>query len=479
MHQQRTRPFREGSRLSLAGKTAAHHFRWRQSRPRRTGRRWRAALLLSALLVPVSALAGDLPSLPQFDDRIHEGVKTCASSTCHGATEPFQDSRILHDEYLTWHRRDPHSRAWDTLWSEESRRMAERMGFGAAHEADTCLACHSGKVPAENQGDWFQVSDGVGCETCHGGSGDWLEEHVSGELSHEEHIERGMYPTADPEARAELCMSCHYSHPEAPMTHDLMAAGHPPLLFEAETFRRLQPPHYEYSEAYRERKDVASPLDEWLTGQGVAARAELDALAERVHGDGGPFPELIFFSCGSCHHDIREPAWETREIAGVSPGRPPLADDTLRMVGLILDALAHRDAERWRSLTHDLQVSMVDARMVTTDIARELRAIVDDWLADRARGEADGEDLRRLLIALVDDGAASEYSDRELHLQQALALDSLLEASARLDEPLSSAHRAALERGVEAVYAVLETPPGHSPEPFRERMRQLRRELPQ
>lgn len=468
----------ESSRLGAAGKATANRFRDRNMRAARRVD-WRTALLLLLLTTPMGVLASELPLLPQFDERIHEGVKTCASSTCHGATEPFQDSRILHNAYLTWHRRDPHSRAWETLWSEDSQRMAERMGLGAAHEADTCLACHSGKVPEAYQGERFQVSDGVGCETCHGGSGDWLEEHVSGELSHEAHIERGMYPTADPEARAELCMSCHYSHPQAPMTHDLMAAGHPPLLFEVETFRRLQPPHYEYSEAYRERKDVASPLDEWLIGQGVAARAELGAMGERIHGNGGPFPELEFFHCGSCHHDIHEPSWETREIAGLSPGTPPIADETLRMVGLILDAFGHDDAGRWRDLTHDLQVSMVDERLVTTEISARMRAIVDGWLTERRGAEADNRDFARLLAALVEDGAAAVHSDRELHLQQALALDSLLAASAWLDEPLSRAHRAGLERGVAEVYAVLETPPGHAPGPFRERMRQLRGALPQ
>lgn len=468
----------ESSRLGATGKATGRRSCWRQAPATRCGYRLPALLVLLFMSI-TGASASELPPLPQFDERVHEGVKTCASSTCHGATEPFQDSRILHNAYLTWHRRDPHSRAWETLWSEESRRMAERMGLGAAHEADTCLACHSGKVPEAYQGERFQVSDGVGCEACHGGSGDWLEEHVSGEPSHAENIERGMYPTADPEARAELCLSCHYSHPQAPMTHDLMAAGHPPLLFEVETFRRLQPPHYEYSEAYRERKDVASPLDDWLTGQGVAARAELEAMGERIHGDGGPFPELEFFHCGSCHHDIREPTWETREIAGVSPGTPPIADETLRMVGLILAALGHDDAERWRELTHDLQVSVVDERVRTTEISARMRLIVDDWLSARRGVEADRQDFRRLLTALVDNGAAAVQSDRELHLQQALALDSLLAAAEWLDEPLSRAHRAGLERGVAEVYAVLETPPGHSPDPFRERMRQLRDALPQ
>ena len=39
---------------------------------------------------------------PAFAEDIHLGVASCAGSTCHGAPEPFANSPVLQNEFVTW-----------------------------------------------------------------------------------------------------------------------------------------------------------------------------------------------------------------------------------------------------------------------------------------------------------------------------------------------------------------------------------------
>ena len=100
----------------------------------------------------------------------HEGVATCASSLCHGAIQPLKAyDKALQNEYTTWSQFDPHSNAYKVLLNKQSQEIARRMGIGPAHQAPACLACHSEAVPNAQRGAKFQLDDGVGCESCHGG----------------------------------------------------------------------------------------------------------------------------------------------------------------------------------------------------------------------------------------------------------------------------------------------------------------------
>ena len=108
--------------------------------------------------------------LPQNADDIHLGVTSCAGSTCHGATTPWAGSTVLQNEYMTWEQYDPHSKAYSVLMNKTSKKIAANLGIGKAHEAKICLDCHADNVPKNKRGRVFQISDGVGCEACHGGA---------------------------------------------------------------------------------------------------------------------------------------------------------------------------------------------------------------------------------------------------------------------------------------------------------------------
>ena len=86
--------------------------------------------LLSAF---VALLAGvSLAELPEDDAYVHMGVATCAASQCHGSAVPRDGSNVLQNEYVTWTQDDPHSHAYEVLNNAQAKRIAVRLGLGAA-----------------------------------------------------------------------------------------------------------------------------------------------------------------------------------------------------------------------------------------------------------------------------------------------------------------------------------------------------------
>ena len=165
--------------------------------------RWiRGLALLGGLLLAGGAGA----VLPQDDGKVHEGVASCASSVCHGATVERGGANVLQNEYVTWTRYDKHAGAYNVLLNEDSQRIAKNLGLPNAHEADLCLDCHADNVPVAQRGVEFDITDGVGCEACHGGSEDWIARHTAPEATHADNVAHGLYATDDLAARTDLCL---------------------------------------------------------------------------------------------------------------------------------------------------------------------------------------------------------------------------------------------------------------------------------
>src|SRR5207237_9069235 len=144
-------------------------------------------------------VAGMQPSPAQTasDDAVHLGVASCAGNNCHGAVQPFKTARVTQNEYLIWAQKDKHSKAFAVLREERGRRIAQNLGLPDAETAEICLACHADNVAPAKRGRQFQLADGVGCESCHGGAGGWLGTHIAGS-SHTANLAAGMYPIEQP-----------------------------------------------------------------------------------------------------------------------------------------------------------------------------------------------------------------------------------------------------------------------------------------
>ncbi|MDR3418046.1 MAG: multiheme c-type cytochrome [Nevskia sp.] len=381
----------------------------------------------------------------------HLGVASCAGSTCHGSTRPFTDSRIRQDEYFTWQRKDAHTRAYDTLLSERSQEIAHKLALKDAANAPRCLVCHAENAPQAQRGERYMVTDGIGCEACHGGSEHWIREHTAGYKTLADRSAAGLYPTWDPIARARLCSGCHVGDNDHPMSHAIMAAGHPPILFELDTFEVLEPPHWRVDAGYVERKGPQDPARNWAAGQVEGARAVLENLAgPRFHG--GAFPELAFFDCNACHHSlIKGGRARPQRSGGLPDGSVPLADSQLVMLIRWLDVVEPAAGRKWHDQWVALQAASQRSSGEVQSQARNMLVTLDSVLVPKVRATTlDDAQLRSLLKSIVAEARGSHAGDFSNAEQTAMAVSVLTTAlSERGAEQVSDG----LRKAVDGLYA--------------------------
>jgi hypothetical protein len=248
-------------------------------------------------------------SAPAQDAR-YVGAGGCASSNCHGATSPLAAnvSRIMGHEYSVWSVRDKHSQAYAVLSNDRSKRMAQILGIADAAKAPECLACHAAGAPSRS------LSDGVACEACHGPAEQWLGPHVGDGQTHAQNIALGMVDTKNIETRARMCLGCHAGTAENKVDHRLIAAGHPDLPFELDTFSAALPMHWR--PAAPAAGNTLPSLRAFAVGQAVALSEGMRMLASAA---GSHWPEFAELECYQCHHDLRRDSWR---IARGYAGRP-------------------------------------------------------------------------------------------------------------------------------------------------------------
>ncbi|MGE5615749.1 MAG: multiheme c-type cytochrome [Bacillota bacterium] len=365
--------------------------------------------------------------LPYQLNAKHIGVVNCASSLCHGSVSPWKDSNILQNEYVIWSRVDKHSsKAYQVLFNERSRRIATNLGLARpAYEEKICLDCHAENPPPALRGERFKVSDGIGCEACHGPAEHWIATHVEANATHADNVAHGLYPTNEPVAQARLCLSCHFGNKDKFVTHRMMGAGHPRMSFEIDTFSQTEPPHFVIDADWQKRKGTWDTARVWAIGQALAAKETLDVLLDPKRSRDGLFPELVIFDCHACHHSMRDIRWTPRTSA--SPGRIRLNDANFLMLRQIARvALGEEIAREFDTRVAALHRAVAGDGGDTTEAARALHATLDTMIRELSTRTFRPADLRAMLRGLVDDGLNGRYHDYSGAEQATMAIGSLL-----------------------------------------------------
>lgn len=340
------------------------------TRPTRPASRLsRVALLMGAALFAAvatveMAASDDRPVSPTLPApagvRRVVGSASCSASACHGSIQPFDQSSspIFRNEHTTWICDDPHSRAYQTLFSDRSKFMSQALAAEdaspiPAHEDPRCLACHTTPRPQDELvlAPRGPREDGVGCESCHGAASDWLGPHTSAGWndlpSETRETSFGFSNTRDLTRRAEICAGCHVgSRGDASgvavrdVNHDLIAAGHPRLTFEFSAYLANMPPHWAEK---GENADPSMTTRAWAVGQRVVAAESVRLLGQRALAHDAPWPELSEYDCLACHRPLDSaastspstgfPGWGTWPLSFVLEppawtGNPPLDPDS-------------------------------------------------------------------------------------------------------------------------------------------------------
>ncbi len=251
---------------------------------------------------------------------------------------------------------DKHRQAYELLEKDLGKHM-EKILAQSKGDADykvttdkQCLACHANYRRDEGvlpPGYEF----GVTCESCHGPSSLWETPHKDPAWRKRSAAEKeqkfGMIDVRNPVRRAQQCFSCHVGNVQEGkvVTHEMYAAGHPPLPgIEIETFSQQMPIHwrtlqekgdFEFRDDYIKSNFPGlehSPLDDLaktksvIIGGTMALRETVNLFASQaVDQDSQAWPELAVFDCSACHHDLAAPSWRQKRGYGKSlPGRPQM-----------------------------------------------------------------------------------------------------------------------------------------------------------
>ena len=73
-----------------------------------------------------------------------------------------------------------HSKTFELLGTPEALEIGKKLGVSIPQEDAKCLRCHTvgHDAPAELRGKKFDLTEGVGCEACHGAGGDYYKSRV-------------------------------------------------------------------------------------------------------------------------------------------------------------------------------------------------------------------------------------------------------------------------------------------------------------
>lgn len=314
------------------------------------------------------------------------GAASCAAAACHNANFTHGNTG---SEYTTWITRDPHAKAYESLFTNAARSMQKHLKRAqSAHEDARCLHCHVAPgfdANVHKQPAYFRT-DGVSCESCHGPAQKWLNVHHLDDWQRLDHAQKktlGMNDTRSLTGRAQVCTPCHVGTASADVDHDLIAAGHPRLHFEFSAFHASLPRHWPDAKDRAGRPDFEA--EAWVVGQLAGEQARLELLAARAGDPAKPWPEFAEHDCLACHHDLRAPSWRQqlgygKRKAGALPwhGHTPLMRHTLQVSKDDVALLKHLD-----SLQAAFDAGKPDRRRVVTEAqaaAALLRARAAAWV---------------------------------------------------------------------------------------------------
>src|ERR1700687_716676 len=414
----------------------------------------RVIVFVSLLTIPAVLFA-------QKDSSKYIGPGSCASTSCHGSVKPVAGSRILQNEYSTWIIKDKHSRAYQALTGDVGERMAQILKLGAkAEEAPKCLACHALNPAPEQRGRVFEISEGVSCENCHGPASAWVGPHTTRSWAHEKSVALGMQDTRDVIHRTEKCLECHLGTKNKFVDHEMIAAGHPDLYFELDSFSAVMPRHWKTpreSEPGKPAEDAAwVGVREWSTGQAVQLRAAMERLTWRAKGERydkkDVWPEYSELSCFACHHALgpAKDSWrQEHAYVGRRAGDPAWNASryvVFRLLAKQIDAPSAQELDRQLFVVSD-EMSKLNPDRSAVASAATAAAPLAQRIAERLAGMPYDQAIAlRILQRIADDAEDISLADERGAEQAAMALDSLYIAYSRDAKPGNAAEvRAAIK----------------------------------
>jgi heterodisulfide reductase subunit B len=402
------------------------------------------------------------------------GVVSCASSSCHGSTkpqsgfDPKQNKRVGYavkqNEYFIWGKQDKHAKAYNVLLEDRSKLIARNMRLKNAHESPLCLSCHA--LPKERQARPLDPAEGISCEACHGPASGWVLNHTE-RNSHERSVTKlEMTDLKDPITRTRTCLGCHLGTESKSVDHELIAAGHPDLIFELDNFSGAMPPHWE-------AKEGVDGARGWMIGQVVSFREGLLQLARRARSRN--WPDFVEMDCFGCHHALKQGGWRQAHAFRVAPGLPTWSPARFVMLRHIFEVFAQGETEAMQAQATKLAETMTrtgtDGKAIAS-IASQMADSINRLLEKLRQVSVDKKAARRLADLIAKDVPYLVKTDIRSAQQAVMAVNSLLSYLARTSPELTKNE---VKKAIDQLYNDVESPAKFDPNRFGKHLTELQR----
>lgn len=363
------------------------------------------------------------------------GATVCASGTCHGSVEPRDVYKVKQNEYFIWQRQDRHTQAYNVLLTDKSARIMRNLkSREKAQEAKICLDCHSMNVPKSAQATPIDLAEGISCEACHGASGGWLSQHYSDGWTHEKSVKAGMRDLRGLESRARNCLACHLGDPQRSVNHELIAAGHPDMIFELDNYTAVLPPHWtpNTTKSRLSGNEEQTGARAWAVGQAASFREGMLQVARRARSK--QWPEFADMNCYACHHPLKDSGWRQTRGYRHKPGAPPWNPARYAVLKHLVAAFAPREKVRLDSQVDRLAGQIAQLNTPATTVAAtasDLAKTIGRVIPSIERANVDNAAARRIIDRIA--GDVPYLIEAEIHsVEQAImAVNALVNAMAR------------------------------------------------
>jgi hypothetical protein len=287
-----------------------------------------------------------------------------------------------------------------------------------------------------------------------------------------------MYDTRNLVRRTEKCLECHLGTQEKSVDHEMLAAGHPDLYFELDSFSSVMPRHWktprESAPGVAAESDPWPGVRDWGTGQAVQLRASIERIAWRAKGKN--WPEYSELQCFACHHSLTAPEQSWRQDRGYVGRRP--GDPTWNASRYaVFRELAHQ-VDNDAATRLDDQVAQLDKALSQLNPDRSAvgtasasAASLSNQLVARIQAQPyDAAMTLRLLQRISNDADEIANEGERAAEQAAMALDSLFIAYSRTEK---MANAGDIRTAINGLFQQLENPSAYNPADFAGQMRKV------
>lgn len=405
------------------------------------------------------------------------GAVSCASSNCHGSVAPRQKYGVKQNEYVTWLKRDKHANAYNVLHNKTSSLIARNMRLTEkAYESDRCLSCHALNGARNAQARPIDVTEGVSCEACHGPGGGWIARHTEDDWTHEMSVKAGMTNLRNLKIRAQTCLACHLGNAEKTVDHELIAAGHPDLIFELDNYTAVLPPHWIPITDRRKTdgREVTHGARAWAVGQAVAFRESLLQLGRRARSES--WPEFAEMDCYGCHHSLKGKVWrQARRDKSEGVGKPRWSNAHFVMIRHIVSVFAPEEYETLKEQVEQLsgyiaKISTPAEKVAST--ATRLAETMAQVTQKIVQSKVDDAAAKRLAGIIAKDVPYLLEADFDSVEQAVMAINTLIISMARSNPAMAKSEVA---KAIDNLYDDVEVPESFDPNRFGKHIAELQR----